>query len=224
MSNHFSAAMLKFPGDDARLDLTDLFLFASPETAGKTVVILDVNPFMTGADFHPEAVYRLNVDNDGDRRPTSRSRLSSPSRPAAPRPGPCITQREARLASPRPLARCSSRPCLSASTPWRSPSRRASVGCSSASAAIRSSPTAKARSMASSSPATTRSPARTSSPWRSRCPTRCSAPVRRSQSGQRSSVRRDGNAGPGRPVREPVVQPVLRRRAQERIQRRTPGR
>jgi hypothetical protein len=23
MSNHFSAAMLKFPGDDARLDLTD---------------------------------------------------------------------------------------------------------------------------------------------------------------------------------------------------------
>ena len=66
MSNHFSAAMLKFPGDDARLDLTDLFLFASPETAGKTVLIFDVNPFMTGADFHPEAVYRLNVDNDGD--------------------------------------------------------------------------------------------------------------------------------------------------------------
>jgi hypothetical protein len=68
MSNHFSAAMLKFPGDDARLDLTDLFLFASPQTPGKTVLILDVNPFMTGADFHPEAVYRLNVDNDGDTR------------------------------------------------------------------------------------------------------------------------------------------------------------
>jgi hypothetical protein len=66
MSNHFSAAMLKFPGDDARLDLTDLFLFASPESPGKTVLIFDVNPFMTGADFHPDAVYRLNVDNDGD--------------------------------------------------------------------------------------------------------------------------------------------------------------
>jgi hypothetical protein len=26
MSNHFSAAMLKFPGDDARLDLTDLYV------------------------------------------------------------------------------------------------------------------------------------------------------------------------------------------------------
>src|SRR6476469_2795889 len=66
MSNHFSAAMLKFPGDDPRLDLTDLFLFASPQTPGRTVLILDVNPFMTGADFHPEAVYRINVDNDGD--------------------------------------------------------------------------------------------------------------------------------------------------------------
>ena len=66
MSNHFSAAMLKFPGDDARLDLTDLFVFASPESAGRTVLIFDVNPFMTGADFNPEAVYRLNIDNDGD--------------------------------------------------------------------------------------------------------------------------------------------------------------
>jgi hypothetical protein len=66
MSNHFSAAMLKFPGDDARLDLTDLFVFASPQSPGKTVLIFDVNPFMTGADFHPEAAYRINVDNDGD--------------------------------------------------------------------------------------------------------------------------------------------------------------
>jgi Domain of unknown function (DUF4331) len=66
MSNHFSAAMLKFPGDDARLDLTDLFVFSSPENAGKTVLIFDVNPLMTGADFHPDGVYRINVDNDGD--------------------------------------------------------------------------------------------------------------------------------------------------------------
>ena len=66
MSNHFSAAMLKFPGGDARLDLTDLFVFASPQSAGRTVLIFDVNPFMTGADFHPDGVYRINVDNDGD--------------------------------------------------------------------------------------------------------------------------------------------------------------
>jgi hypothetical protein len=60
--------MLKFPGDDARLDLTDLYVFASPEAPGKTVLILDVNPFMTGADFHPDAVYRINIDNDADVR------------------------------------------------------------------------------------------------------------------------------------------------------------
>src|SRR4029077_8124817 len=66
MSNHFSAAMLKFLGDDARLGLTDLFLFASPQTPGKTVLIFDVNPFMTGADFHPDGFNRVNTDNDGD--------------------------------------------------------------------------------------------------------------------------------------------------------------
>ena len=30
MSNHFSADKLKFPGDDRRLDLTDLFVFPAP--------------------------------------------------------------------------------------------------------------------------------------------------------------------------------------------------
>ena len=66
MSNHFSAANLKFPGDDARLDLTDLFVFPSPDDPGRTVLIIDANPFMTGPDFHPDAVYRINIDNDGD--------------------------------------------------------------------------------------------------------------------------------------------------------------
>ncbi|MCW3045054.1 MAG: hypothetical protein JWL57_3212, partial [Actinobacteria bacterium] len=66
MSNHFSAANLKFPGDDARLDLTDLFLFPAREDEDKTVFIIDVNPFMTGSDFYPGAVYRINVDNNGD--------------------------------------------------------------------------------------------------------------------------------------------------------------
>jgi hypothetical protein len=31
MSNHFSADNLKFPGDDRRLDLTDVFVFKSPD-------------------------------------------------------------------------------------------------------------------------------------------------------------------------------------------------
>jgi Domain of unknown function (DUF4331) len=47
MSNHFSAAGLKHPGDDARLDLTDLFVFAAPGHPGRTVLIMNSNPFTT---------------------------------------------------------------------------------------------------------------------------------------------------------------------------------
>ena len=44
MSNHFSAANLKHPGDDTRLDLTDLFVFSAPGNPGRTVLIMDSNP------------------------------------------------------------------------------------------------------------------------------------------------------------------------------------
>jgi hypothetical protein len=37
MSNHFSADNLRFPGDDRRLDLTDVFTFTSSPNAGQTV-------------------------------------------------------------------------------------------------------------------------------------------------------------------------------------------
>src|SRR6185312_1904670 len=66
MSNHFSAAKLQHPGDDARLDLTDLFVFAAPDNPGRTVLIMNSNPFTKGDGFHPGAVYRFNIDNDGD--------------------------------------------------------------------------------------------------------------------------------------------------------------
>jgi hypothetical protein len=77
MSNHFSADNLKFPGDDTRLDLTDVFAFRSAGDPGKTVLIIDSNPtvrppielpstVITSRDFHPGAVYRINVDTDGD--------------------------------------------------------------------------------------------------------------------------------------------------------------
>jgi hypothetical protein len=78
MSNHYSAANLRFPGDDARLDLTDLYVFQSPADPGKTVLIMNVNPYTTGisamppflmkSDFHPDGVYRINVDSNGDAR------------------------------------------------------------------------------------------------------------------------------------------------------------
>jgi hypothetical protein len=75
MSNHFSADNLKFPGDDRRLDLTDVFVFKSSDNPGKTVLIIDSNPTsapppipapVTGPEFHPDAAYRINIDNDGD--------------------------------------------------------------------------------------------------------------------------------------------------------------
>ena len=66
MSNHFSAANLKHPGDDARLDLTDLFVFAAPGNPDRTVLIMNSNPFTKGNGFHPNAVYRFNIDTDRD--------------------------------------------------------------------------------------------------------------------------------------------------------------
>ena len=66
MSNHFSAANLKHPGDDPRLDITDLFVFPAPDKPDRTVLIMDSNPFTKGNGFHPDAVYRFNIDNDGD--------------------------------------------------------------------------------------------------------------------------------------------------------------
>ena len=85
MSNHFSADNLKFPGDDRRLDMTDLFVFPAPASTehhllhrhhpGTTVLIMDSNPTsapppipaaVTGPEFYPGAVYRINIDTDGD--------------------------------------------------------------------------------------------------------------------------------------------------------------
>jgi len=65
-SNHLSGANLKFSADDARLDLTDVFAFLAPDNPARCIVILDTNPFATGSEFHPDAVYRINVDNDDD--------------------------------------------------------------------------------------------------------------------------------------------------------------
>jgi hypothetical protein len=66
MSNHFSAANLKSPGGDPRLDFTDLFAFQAPRDPGKTVLIADYCPFRDDQLFHPDAIYRINIDNDGD--------------------------------------------------------------------------------------------------------------------------------------------------------------
>ncbi len=58
-----------------RLDLTDVFVFRSADNPDNTVLIIDSNPTSapppipartTGPEFHPDAVHRINVDNNGD--------------------------------------------------------------------------------------------------------------------------------------------------------------
>ncbi|WP_030452492.1 DUF4331 family protein [Herbidospora cretacea] len=66
MSNHFTGLSLGPPLGDQRLDLCDLYAFTAPGDPDRTVIILNANP---NADaLHPDAVYRVNIDNDGDLR------------------------------------------------------------------------------------------------------------------------------------------------------------
>jgi hypothetical protein len=71
MSNHLSGPELKPPRGDGRLDFTDLFAFQAPGDPSRCVLIMDVNPFAPcmGEGLHPDAIYRINIDNDGDLRP-----------------------------------------------------------------------------------------------------------------------------------------------------------
>src|SRR5215471_3439691 len=64
MSNHFTGLSLGPPLGDQRLDLCDLYAFQSPADKSRTVIVLNANP---NADaLHPDAIYRLNIDTDGD--------------------------------------------------------------------------------------------------------------------------------------------------------------
>ncbi|HEY4166214.1 MAG TPA: DUF4331 family protein [Reyranella sp.] len=64
MSNHFTGLSLGPPMGDQRLDLCDLYVFQSPTDATRTAIILNANPQADG--FHPDAIYRVNIDTDGD--------------------------------------------------------------------------------------------------------------------------------------------------------------
>jgi hypothetical protein len=66
MSNHFTGLSLGPPLGDQRLDLCDLYAFQSPTDPSRTALILNANPFSEAPAFHPDAIYRLNIDNDGD--------------------------------------------------------------------------------------------------------------------------------------------------------------
>jgi hypothetical protein len=64
VSNHFTGLSLGPPLGDQRLDLCDLYAFQSPADPTRTVLILNANPNADALD--PDAIYRLNIDNDGD--------------------------------------------------------------------------------------------------------------------------------------------------------------
>ncbi len=74
MSHHYSGPNFGFPRGDARLDLTDLFIFPKPGDPTKSIVIMDMHPSVgftppgptTTEPFAPEALYELRVDADGD--------------------------------------------------------------------------------------------------------------------------------------------------------------
>src|SRR5260370_3445831 len=74
MSHHYSGPDFGFPHGDARLDLTDLYAFAKPGDAGKSILIMNVHPSSgfnppepTTADpFATEALYELKIDTNGD--------------------------------------------------------------------------------------------------------------------------------------------------------------
>jgi hypothetical protein len=74
MSHHYSGPNVGFPRGDARLDLTDLYVFPSPENPEKSILIMNVHPSVgikppeptTEEAFAPEALYELKIDKDGD--------------------------------------------------------------------------------------------------------------------------------------------------------------
>lgn len=64
MSNHFTGLSLGAPLGDFKLDLCDLYAFQSPADPSRTVIVLNANPEADG--LHPDAIYRVNIDTDGD--------------------------------------------------------------------------------------------------------------------------------------------------------------
>jgi hypothetical protein len=89
MADHFYG-----PGQDPRVDLTDLFVFRAPGDVGRSVLIMGVDPVQEtlANGLHPDAIYEWLIDTDGDYvanlafggRPTHRSAVPVPlQRPAA---------------------------------------------------------------------------------------------------------------------------------------------
>src|SRR5258705_949716 len=74
MSHHASGPNFDFPRGDARLDLTDLFVFTKPGDPSKTIIVFDVHPSFrldspkptTTEPLAREALYEFKIDTIGD--------------------------------------------------------------------------------------------------------------------------------------------------------------
>ena len=74
MSHHYSGSDYGFPHGDARLDLTDVYVFPAPGKSGTSVLIMNVHPSAgvnpagatTAEPFATEAIYELKIDTNGD--------------------------------------------------------------------------------------------------------------------------------------------------------------
>ncbi len=73
MSHHYSGPDFGFPHGDARLSLTDLYVFPKPRGTGKSILIMNVHPSAdfrqqptTRDPFASEALYEFKFDTNGD--------------------------------------------------------------------------------------------------------------------------------------------------------------
>jgi hypothetical protein len=74
MSHHASGPNFGFPRGDARLDMTDLYVFTKPGDASKSTIVLNVHPSFrldspertTSEPFKPGALYEFKIDTNGD--------------------------------------------------------------------------------------------------------------------------------------------------------------
>jgi hypothetical protein len=56
------------PMGDPKTDITDVYAFLKPGDAGKSILVLDVNPLapLLANSFDSSAIYQINVDTNGD--------------------------------------------------------------------------------------------------------------------------------------------------------------
>jgi hypothetical protein len=74
MSHHYSGPDFGFPSGDARLDLTDVYVFPKPGAPGRSILMMNVHPSSTVVNpaptvrepFSPDALYEIRIDTNAD--------------------------------------------------------------------------------------------------------------------------------------------------------------